>query len=70
MKKRVKLRAMTAGEFCRARKCETCPELLLEENVKHQSKCALYIDLIEAKGSWDMPYQDSRDRYILVRADG
>ncbi len=69
MKKRIKLRAMTAGEFCRTQKCETCPELMLKNNEKHQSKCALYIDLREAERSWDVPYQNSKDRYILVRAD-
>ncbi len=59
---RIKLRAMTADEFCLAHSCHSCPEFLPETAERLQSECALYSD-------WDTPYRNSNDRYILVQAD-
>lgn len=65
MKKRVKLRAMTAQEFCLSHNCKDCPE-----NIPFNSECLLGITCaISKKQPFEIPYQDKNGRYILVRDD-
>lgn len=65
MKKRIKLRAMTAEEFCLLHHCEDCPE-----NMPFNIGCSLGITCsISKKQLFEIPYQDTNGRYILVRAD-
>lgn len=65
MKKRVKLRAMTAEEFCLLHRCEDCPE-----NMPFNIGCSLdIICTILKKKQFEIPYINEKGRYILVRAD-
>lgn len=62
---RIKLRAMTAEEFCLSHHCKDCPE-----NMPFNCGCAL--DIVSAilnKKIFEIPYKDKNGRYILVRAD-
>lgn len=62
---RIKLRAMTAEEFCLSHHCKDCPE-----NMPFNSWCSLdIICTISKKKPFEIPYQDKNGRYILVRAD-
>lgn len=65
-KNRIKLRAMTAEEFCLSRHCKDCPYY----NISHNSLCLLdkLCEILEKK-PFEIPYKDKNGRYILVRAD-
>lgn len=65
MKKRIKLRAMTAEEFCLSHHCKDCPE-----NIPFDSGRSLGITCAILKRQlFEIPYKDENGRYILVRAD-
>ena len=62
---RIKLRAMTAEDFCLLHHCKDCPE-----NMSFNSGCSLDITCtILKKKPFEIPYRDKNGRYILVRAD-
>lgn len=65
MKKRIKLRAMTAEEFCLSHHCKDCPE-----NMPFKFGCSLdVLSIALNKKPFEIPYKDKNGRYILVRAN-
>lgn len=62
---RIKLRAMTAEEFCLSHRCKDC-----SYNIPLNSGCSLSILCpILKKKPFEIPYKDKNGRYVLVRAD-